>query len=568
MTASSSTGPNGSQMVTTLVRLREALENARLPLDIPDVELARKARTEMIAQLDDYILPRLIQIDAPLLTVVGGSTGAGKSTLVNSLVGARVTEPGVLRPTTRSPVLVFNPADAEWFEGARILPDLRRTDRASIDTGSLQLVATEAIPPGLAVLDAPDIDSVEEQNRALAAQLLGAADLWLFVTSAARYADQVPWEFLKQAAERSAAVAIVLDRTQPSAVTEVSTHLARMLSARGLRDSPLFVVPEGEVDDAGLLPSTTVREIRAWLSSLAADVDARQGIIRQTLDGTIRTLSTRTYSIADACHDQIEIQSRLRRSAESAYEAALTEIDHASTDGTLLRGEVLARWQEFVGNGELVQSLESKVSRIRDRVSNAVKGQPQQATLVIAAIEFGLRTLVIEHAETAAEQAEASWRSLASGRALLDGETVDLSRASRDLRSRAEHALRDWQQQLLEMVREECADKRSTGRFLSYGVNGLAVSLMVSTLTPVDSAGDLGQQILRAVLGDDVVRRLVSTARADLDNRIMLLLDSEQRRYVDLLDAQGISAGAEEGLRTSARHIDDVRFASGSPRGR
>jgi GTPase SAR1 family protein len=237
MSEASVSAQRPGQLVTTLVQLREALESARLPLDVPDAEPARKARSEMIDQLEDYVLPRLIQIDAPLLTVVGGSTGAGKSTLVNSLVGERVTETGVLRPTTRSPVLVHNPADADWFDKARILPDLERTTRASADPGALQLVASEAIPPGLAVLDAPDIDSVEEQNRTLAAQLLGAADLWLFVTSAARYADQVPWDFLKQAADRSAAVAIVLDRTQPSAITEVSAHLARMLTARGTRRS-------------------------------------------------------------------------------------------------------------------------------------------------------------------------------------------------------------------------------------------------------------------------------------------------------------------------------------------
>ena len=89
------------------------------------------------------------------------------------------------------------------------------------------------MPEGLAILDAPDIDSVEERNRTLAAQLLAAADLWLFVTSAARYADQVPWDFLRQAAERSAAVAIVLDRTPPEAVETVAAHLARMLPAAG-----------------------------------------------------------------------------------------------------------------------------------------------------------------------------------------------------------------------------------------------------------------------------------------------------------------------------------------------
>ncbi|MGO4256663.1 dynamin family protein [Marmoricola sp. RAF53] len=572
MSESALSGQNAARLVTTLVRVREALQDANLPLEIPDVESARKDRLELIDQLEDYVLPRLIQIDAPLLTVVGGSTGAGKSTLVNSLVGERVTEPGVLRPTTRSPVLVHNPADADWFDKARILPDLERTTSAANHTGALQLVSSEAIPRGLAVLDAPDIDSVEEQNRVLAAQLLGAADLWLFVTSAARYADQVPWEFLKQAAARSASVAIVLDRTQPEAIAEVSGHLARMLTARGLRDSPLFIVPEGQVDDQGLLPSRSVREIRGWLSSLAADSTARDSVVRQTLEGVIRTLSTRTSSIADACHDQVDIGARLRQDASLAYAAAIDEIDRASADGSLLRGEVLSRWQEFVGTGELLQSLESKVSWLRDRVSNAVKGQPQQATKVTVAVESGLQTLVLEHAEAAAERADAAWRALAAGRQLLDGHDVDLSRASRDFRFQAERAVREWQAAVVEMVRTEGADKRSTARYLAFGVNGLAVALMIVvfastggvTGAEVGIAGGsavLGQKLLEAVFGDQAVRRLAAEARSDLNRRMESLLDGEVRRFTDLVDALGISDTAEEELRAGARRIDDLRFA-------
>jgi GTPase SAR1 family protein len=574
MTDPSAGGQGAAQMVTTLVQLREALEGARLPLEIPDAEAARKARAEMIDQLEDYVLPRLIQIDAPLLTVVGGSTGAGKSTLVNSLVGERVTETGVLRPTTRSPVLVHNPRDADWFDKARILPDLERTTRASADPGALQLVASEAIPPGLAVLDAPDIDSVEEQNRTLAAQLLGAADLWLFVTSAARYADQVPWEFLKQAADRSAAVAIVLDRTQPAAISEVSAHLARMLTARGLRDSPLFIVPEGDVDEHGLLPSSTVREIRAWLGSLAADAEARTGVVRQTLDGAIRSIAKRTYAVADASHEQFETEQRLRAAADRAYDGALAEVDRATADGTLLRGEVLSRWQEFVGTGELLKTLESKVSWLRDRVSSAVRGHPPQAARVTVAVESGLQTLIVEHAEAAAERADAGWREVTAGRALLEGSGEDLSRASRDFRHHSERMVRDWQQAVLEMVRTEGADKRSTARFLAYGVNGLSVALMVVvfastggvTGAEVGIAGGsavLGQKVLEAVFGDQAVRRLAMNARKDLNRRMQALLDTERRRFTERLDALGIRGQTEEALRAGARRVDDLRFASG-----
>ena len=173
------------------------------------------------------------------------------------------------------------------------------------------------MPQGLAILDAPDVDSVVEENRELAAQLLAAADLWLFVTSAARYADQVPWEFLRQAAERSTAVAIVLDRTPEEAVQTVATHLARMLASRGLKDSPLFVVHEGPVSDDGLLPADYVAEIRGWLESLAGDVGRPPAAwCIQTLDGAVRTLTRRTYPVADAAAEQVAAAERLREDAD------------------------------------------------------------------------------------------------------------------------------------------------------------------------------------------------------------------------------------------------------------
>src|SRR5215212_7671163 len=98
-----------------LQALGMALRDVELTFPVPDLAAAVHARTELVAQIDDYLLPRLQRMEAPLLMVVGGSTGAGKSTLVNSLVGKEVSAPGVLRPTTRSPVLIHSPEDARWF---------------------------------------------------------------------------------------------------------------------------------------------------------------------------------------------------------------------------------------------------------------------------------------------------------------------------------------------------------------------------------------------------------------------------------------------------------------------
>ena len=563
---------DSGRMVTALVRLRQALQDIALPLDVSGAAEQRRSLAGLVDQLEDYVIPRMMTIDAPLLAVVGGSTGAGKSTLVNSLVGRRVTAPGLLRPTTRSPVLVHNPADAHWFGQDRLLPELKRVEHATDDPKALQLVASETIPPGLAILDAPDVDSVEEQNRLLAAQLLAAADLWIFVTSAARYADQVPWEFLKAAAERSTAVAVVLDRTPQDAVQTVSTHLARMLAARGLKDSPLFIVHEGQVSEDGLLPAGHVAEVRGWLDMLADDVAARQSVITQTLDGAVRALTFNVHPIADAAAAQSDALTRLRGDAQAAYARARTEIMAATADGTLMRGEVLARWQEFVGTGELLKSLENKVSGLRDRLVNAVKGKPQQADRVSVAVESGLELLILEHAEAAAERAEAAWLQTEAGRGLLADAPGDLGRASRALRSKAERAVRDWQQDVLEMVRSEGENKKSTARVLAYGVNGLGVALMVVvfantagiTGAEVGIAGGtavVGQKLLEAVFGDQAVRNLAIRARQGLEQRVQALLDEEEGRYTGVLDVLTVQPGAPDRLRQAARGVDDVRYA-------
>ena len=109
----------------------------------------------------------------------------------------------------------------------------------------MRLVASTALPPGLALLDAPDIDSVVESNRELARQLLAAADLWLFVTTAARYADAVPWDLLYDAAQRGTSLAMVLDRVPPQAIEEIRADLASMLRDHDLGNAPMFVDPGG-----------------------------------------------------------------------------------------------------------------------------------------------------------------------------------------------------------------------------------------------------------------------------------------------------------------------------------
>jgi len=525
-----------------LVELRDAARSAGFGLDIPGADEARAERDGLVQQVDDYLLPRLASLDAPLLAVVGGSTGAGKSTLVNSVVGQQVTAASVLRPTTRAPVLVCAPSDRQWFIGDRILPGLARTTETPGGPGTLHIVTSAALPAGLALIDAPDIDSVVSENRALATQLLAAADLWVFVTTAARYADAVPWDLLRGAQRRNAAIGVVLNRVPAEAAVEVPRALQAMLAAGGLGEAELFAVADSPRRD-GLLPEQEIAPVRDWLQRLAADADARAGVIRRTLSGALADLDRRAQSLASADAAQGSAAAALAREVEDAYASAQGEIDQAVRSGTLLRGEVLARWQEFVGTGELLRSVQATVSRFRDRVVAVVSGRPTADAGVQGAVESEVESLVRAAADSAAERVVSAWRRDRTGRHLLAGADRELARSSPELDERLPAEVRAWQGQVLDLVREQGADKRTGARIASYTVNGAGLAVMLAvfaqtgglTGAEVAIAGGTsaaGHKVLEAIFGDQAVRSLAKQARSDLEKRVAGLLRAEEERFI------------------------------------
>ena len=551
-----------------LVALRERLRAATLELEATGAAEARRARDELVAQIDDYLLPRLASMDAPLLMVVGGSTGAGKSTLVNSLVGAPVSPAGVLRPTTRAPVLVCHPDDVRWFEADRILPGMSRTTGRPAGPGGLELAPAAGLPQGVALLDSPDIDSVVEANRSLARQLLAAADAWLFVTTAARYADAVPWELLQAARDRGTALSLVLDRVPVEAAPEVADHLREMMREQGLQDAELLVVPETPLDD-GRLPAGALAPVRGWLDGLAADANGRAEVVRRTLTGALDSLPRRVAVVGRALADQEAAAAELADDVDRAYARALDQIDDALKSGALLRGEVLARWHEVVGTGDLMRELESRLSRVRDRVRSMVTGGPRPEASLQEAVRSNVDAVVHSAADRAAERAADEWRSRPAGRALLDG-AVRLDAASPALLDRTREEVRAWQGDVFELVRSEAGNRRATARFASLGVNGaglvvmLAVFAQTGGLTGAEVAvaggtSAAGQRILEALLGDQAVRSLAARAREMLLERTHRLLDGEAERFHALLRPAAPEPQAAARLREALRGVEPAR---------
>lgn len=588
---------------------RELLTRIPLPLDVEAGETpgtpytvthdgtaehgtasARTLLAAMARQLDDYILPRSASVDNPLTIVVGGSTGAGKSTLVNTLLGEPLTQSGAIRPTTRHPVLLHRAEDEAALSPERFLPTLPRTRTSGMNAGSQALpgldpkiaralipITTSALPQGIALIDAPDIDSVSEENRTLAKELLSAADLWLFVTTANRYADAVPWELLHEAAARSIAIAVVLNRVPEGDEEAIENDLRRMLDEAGIHAVLIHTVTEQLRDESGMLAPVSLAPLTLWIRELGADAPARAAIARQTLAGAVETLAGNLQVLAAEQARQQAAHQSLATIAAEEYEDALTTIDGALSDGSLLRGEVLSRWHDFVGTGDFFRSLDSTIGRLRDRVGSALRGQPAAAQKVEDALESGIHAVVLDAAARASENTRTRWRASRAGRSLLarldapqmasaapeqnaeaTGDAKGEVQSAEDIFSAAvAEQIRLWQGSVLEMIREEGADKRKRARFLSLGVNATAVMLMVAAfsltggITGIEAgiaggSGVVGTKLLESIFGEDAVRRMATRARTDLLERMADLLTEHAQPFTAVLEETDPQADAED----------------------
>lgn len=528
-------------LVAALRRVRDELATLRFPLALPDAEQATETARTLTAQLNDYLLPRLARLDAPLLVVVGGSTGVGKSTLVNSMVRAPVTQSGVLRPTTRAPVVVCAPADARWFleeSEPHLLPGLPRTTGLNTSLGMLRVITATGLPRGLALLDAPDLDSVDGGNRELAAQVLGAADFWLFVTTASRYADAVPWEALRTARDRGTRLALVLNRVPAGAERDIGSHLREMLDAEGLPAVELFVLAEVALDGQGLIPEDRVIPLHDWLLRLAKDPANRVRVVGDTLSGALAALRWSAEVLVEAIDRQHLGGSTLRAAVDSEYATALSTVDTSLARGDLLRGEILVRWREFVASGELRAAIATQAGRSR-RMGAALTRKPPPGGKLQGALAGGLVTLVAEAVTGAADRTWSWWAAQPAGEALLAG----MERAGR--RTELARALvRDWREYLIELAGGD------SSRHVPYPVHVTGLLIMLGVLGGEHPA-EVADPAAARVLGQLSLRALVVRARDDLLRRVHDLLDADATRFTQRLADVDATAGSADRLRAA-----------------
>lgn len=551
-----------------LVERLVTLAERRLATE-PRSEAARTRARQLADHLAGHVRVRAASLEAPLVVLLVGPTGAGKSTVFNTIAGRGASETGVLRPTTRVAVVLVHPDDrSASIDGAfaRIPPD------------QLRFIEDDDVAPGLVLVDAPDIDSVEHANRELADRLVEAADLCLFVTTATRYADRVPWAVLGRVRERGLPLQVIVNRMPPDSTdeAEVLRDVRRLLDDAGLQGvqatgedamaRDVIAVREGALAASpDRLEAGAISPVLDEIARLRADRDARLELAMRALTGSLAGLGETLDRISDdAEHESIDTEA-LRRTADRAYETALTGLRQEVGRGTFLREEALRHWQDYVGADQITRFFSEGIGRIRGAIAAVFRPVTAPVAEVRAATTSDLIAVARLQAADAARRTATSWaESPAVARAVA--EAPELWSPSPDFDGRLSERLDGWIEGIVAEIQAHGRPKRLLARGATVGVNAIGTGVMLATFihtggitgTEVGVAAAtafLNQKLLSALFGEAAMAELVAHARARLDEALSTTFEEERARFDRLLPEPGVLSDLAAELRAAAADV-------------
>ena len=217
----------------------------------------------------DLLQKSITQLDELFLLVVVGEFNAGKSALVNALLGEKVLAEGVT-PTTSRVTLI------RWGE------DVKET---VVDEGYSMVTHPLDLLREVNIVDSPGTNAIIRHHERLTEEFVPRSDLVLFTTSADRPMTESERQFLTRILAWGKKVIFVLNKTDilenPAALDEVKSFITQH-AAGVLGDVPqLFPVSARlaqraalEADPAEkerLLEASQIRELEAFITATLDD---------------------------------------------------------------------------------------------------------------------------------------------------------------------------------------------------------------------------------------------------------------------------------------------------------
>ncbi|WP_093375749.1 GTPase family protein [Flavimobilis marinus] len=380
----------------------ELLDAARVAGGDALVDVAARSDPELVAEVEAFVRRARERIALSLdRTVVAfaGSTGSGKSSLVNAVAGRQVAVPGVRRPTTAEPVAAVWPGPEQGPETDETsLALLRWLDVKTWHDVPPAPPGAAAVPDGLLVLDLPDHDSVVVEHRLRADRLLARADVMVWVTDPQKYADDALHAgYLRELAGHEGTVVVVLnqaDRLQPAERDRCLADLRRLVDADGLRDAVVLATSAQD--------GTGVADLRALLARAAAQRTAANERLAQDCRGLARR-------VVAVCGDDVVASApdaRLRTAlAKAAGADVVVGAVRSSTRRTVRArtGWPVTRWVAQLRPDPLRRlGLGNEKSRA-ERPDLARTSLPQQSQASRAAVSLAVRDYVTDASAGAPE---------------------------------------------------------------------------------------------------------------------------------------------------------------------
>ncbi|GGZ17896.1 YfjP family GTPase [Streptomyces poonensis] len=315
-------GPTGTQIVFPVaydVPLRSRLDEFRELVGVSRARLDSGTLAEAGRVLDEAAARRRLS-GQHTVVALAGATGSGKSTLFNALAGAPLSDTGLRRPTTATPIV------CSWSDGAGSLID-RLGVPGRLRRRPLEGVEGESALRGLVLVDLPDHDSAAVQHREQVDRILALVDAVIWVVDPEKYADAVLHErYLRPLAGHAEVMFVVLnqvDRLPGEAAHQVLDDLRRLLDEDGIAVGE-YGEPGATVLALSALTGDGVGELREALGRFVAEQGAPARRVAADLDAAAWRLRS-AYATGE--------RSGLGEEARDDFAARLADAVGASAAG-------------------------------------------------------------------------------------------------------------------------------------------------------------------------------------------------------------------------------------------